>query len=48
MILYALYTPLNLISLYIFNNIQSHCYMCVGLLSLGWLELIVVMDKQRY
>ena len=38
----------NLILLYIFNEIQSHCCMFVGLLSLGWLELIVVMDKQEY
>ena len=44
MTLYTLYTPihLNLILLYIFNKI---CYVCVGLLRLGWLEFIVVMDK---
>ena len=25
---------------------MSLLYVCVGFLSLGWLELIVVMDKQ--
>ena len=46
MTLYTIYMPESNIAVRIFNEIQSHCCMCVGLLGRGCLELIVVMDKQ--
>ena len=48
MTLYTLYTPKSNVAVHNQSNTKSllYMYVCVGLLTLSWLELIVVMDKQ--